>query len=76
MNSTYGARIRSGIRTCSKKRAVPWKLRDNSGKRHTKIHNEIAAMIFATNNNIVEKMSPDLDLKDYARIFAILHCQN
>ena len=32
MNSTYGARIRSGMRTRSKKKAVSWKLRDNSGK--------------------------------------------
>ena len=32
MNSTYGARIRSGMRTRSKKKTVSWKLRDNSGK--------------------------------------------
>ena len=77
MNSTYGARIRSGMHIRSKERAVPWKLRDNSGKRHTTIHtnNEIEAMIFTTNNNIAAKISPDLDLKDYARIFTTLHCQ-
>ena len=32
MNSTYGARIRTGMRTRSKKKVVPWKLRENSGK--------------------------------------------
>lgn len=59
INSTYGARIRSGMRTRSKKKAVSWKLRDNSGKRHTTIHtnNEITAMIFATNNNIAANIT-------------------
>ena len=32
-------------------------------------------MIFVTKNNIAAKMLPNLDLKDYARIFTTLYCQ-
>ena len=71
MNGFYGTRLRSNLRTRKRKNIIPEKNTNNScanyRDKESRTNANVAAQLHA--------LSPMQDLKEYARIYATLHCQ-